>query len=460
MPLSAHSADSPRRFRSAVSHWAAGVDRPAWRRFFLALFALTFALFLALYATALRQSGQYMLAATVAALSLFLAALVATRIVPRLARRTVLRHWLAKVEYEFTREGAVYLAMVTVIAIAALNTGNNLLYIILSCLLAGILASGVLSGIVLQGFELKIGLPDPVFAEQPVTARLGLTNLKPLAPTFSVTVSGGSPSRRKRARQKEPSRAVIFTQAVYIPYIPHRASTAQNVQLTFPARGRYLQESLRVSTRFPFGLLRKTRSIPCRQEVLVLPNVQPTKKFPEVLPPIGNEMDSYLKGRSHDLYAIRNYQESDSARHVDWKATARVQRLKVREFTREDERRLELVFDRRIPDNQPQTIARFEKAVTLCACLAWYFYETGTTMQFTTDGFETPMSPAAQILYPILEKLALIEPVVTAGRLLNHFAAGSSARAQGFQIVLTHQPPESIPASQRQLSSFVFMDSL
>jgi uncharacterized protein (DUF58 family) len=340
-----------------------------------------------------------------------------------------------------------------------LNTGNNLLFIILSCLLAGILASGVLSGIVLQRLELELGLPDHVFAEQAVVASLGLINLKPFFPTFSVTISGDAASRRRRKRHAAPAKSVILTQAVYIPYIPRGASASQDVKLAFPTRGRYLQESLRISTRFPFGLLCKTRNIPWGQEVLVLPNVRPTGKFFEVLPVIENEIDSYLKGRSHDLYAIRDYQESDSARHVDWKATARVRQLKVREFTREDERRFDLVFDPRIPDDLPQTLERFEKAVTLCACFAWYFYETGATMRFVTEGFETPSSPASEILFPILEKLALIEPTITDGRLLNHFFADSSA-AQGFRIVLTLQPRESIPTSQWRSSSFIFMDSL
>ena len=389
-----------------------------------------------------------------------LAALVAIRVVPSLARRTTLRYWMAKVEYEFTREGAVYLAMIVVIGVAALNTGNNLLFIILSCLLAGILASGVLSGIVLQGLELKLALPDHVFAEQAVVARLGLFNLKPFFPTFSVTISGNAPPRRRRRRQASPPKSAILTQAVYVPYIPRRGSASQDVKLTFPTRGRYSQESFRISTRFPFGLLCKTQSVPCGQEVLVLPNIRPTGKFFEVLPRIGHEIDSCLKGRSHDLYAIRDYQQSDSARDVDWKASARVRQLKVREFTREDERRLRLVFDPRIPDANPETLERFEKAVTLCACLAWYFYETGATMRFVTDGFETPSSPAREILFPVLEKLALIEPTVTDGRSLNHIFAESSAPAQGFQIVLTHQPRESVPTGQWRSSYFIFMDSL
>ena len=445
--------------RPAPRRWLAGVDRKAWRRFSLALLGLTLALFLALYATALSQSAQYKMAAAIAAFSLLLTALVAVRIIPALARRTALQYWMAKVDYEFTREGAIYLAMIAVIAVAALNTGNNLLFIILSCLLAGILASGVLSRIVLQGLELDLTLPEHIFAGQSISARLRLNNRKKFLPTFSVTISGRAKFRRRRRRQQSTTTPAILNQDVYVPYIPHSSSTGRDVTLTFPKRGSYSQDSLRVSTRFPFGFLRKTRSVPYNREIVVLPSVKPTHKFFEVLPLLGSEMDSYQKGLSHDLYAIRDYQQSDSARHVDWKASARARRLKVREFTREEECRLRLVFDRRVPDTSPETLEQFEQAVALCACLAWYFYETGTTIRFVTDRFETPMAPAGQVLYPILEKLALIEPTLDGSSPLESLLADSSPHSQGFQVVLTHQPRETIPANWRREAYFVFMDS-
>jgi uncharacterized protein (DUF58 family) len=436
--------------RSAARGWLAGIDHAAWRRFFLALFALILALFLALYATGLSQSGHYKPAAVVAAVSLLLTLLVAVRTVPGLARRTALDYWMAKVEYEFTREGLVFLAMIAVITVAALNTGNNLLFIILSCLLAAVLASGILSRIVLRGLEIDLALPDHIFAEQPILARLRLENRKPFLPTFSVTISGRAVTRRRRKRPivSAPS---ILNHDVYIPYIPRRSSASQEVMLAFPKRGSYLQASLRISTRFPFGFLRKTQTLPCAREVLVLPSVQPARKALEVMPRLGNELDSYLKGRSHDLYAIRDYQQNDSARHVDWKATARVRQLKVREFTREDECRLRVVFDSRIADAEPETLERFEKAVNFCAYLAWHFYEMGATLSFATADYETPMAPASQVLYTVLEKLALIEPTVTESYPPDPLFEDHSLQTQYFQIIVTDQPRESVPPG--------FMDS-
>ena len=434
------------------------IDRPAWRRFFVALFGLGMAFFLALYSSALHEAGHVEAAAAVAALSLVLTGVVAVKVVPYLAQRTALERWMMKIEYEFTREGAVYFMIIMIIAVAGLNTGNNLLYIILASLLAGILVSGILSAIVLSQLELDFVLPEHVFAERPLISRLTVQNLKWIFPSFSITLSARVPGKGKRTRSPLVALRHILDAPVYVPYIPHRSSVTQHVELTFPRRGRYTQEGFRVSTKFPFGLLRKAHEVASKQEILVLPNVEPTEEFYEILPLIGGEMESFYRGRGHDLYAIRDYQETDSARHVDWKATAKAQQLKVREFTREDERRLVLVFDTSLPTGGEKALAQFEKGVNFCACLAWHFYEIDAHLQFLTDGFETTMAPCEEIIYPTLEALALIEPVLDASAPSVLSAVAAAPRT--YNIIITAQPHGSIPTSLWGSSYLVFMDSL
>ncbi len=443
-------------------HRAVHFDRPAWRRFFLALFGLSLAFFLALYSAALNFSGRHRWGAACAALSLVLTGIVAVKVVPYLARRSALERWMVKIEYEFTREGAVYLMVIAVIIVAALNTGNNLLFIILASLLAGILASGILSHIMISQLELDFALPDHLFAGQPMISRLTVRNLKWFFPSFSITVSASEPGKSKRKKAPAPASRAILEHPVYVPYVPRRAAVAQHVDLTFPRRGRYTQEGFRVGTKFPFGFLRKTRDVPARHEILVLPSVEPTEEFFEILPFLSGEVESFYKGRGHDLYSIRDYQESDSARHVDWKASAKAQALKVREFTREDERRVTLVFDARLPRADEKTLAQFEKAVGFCACLAWHFYEIDAQMQYLSEGFESAMAPAQEVVYPILEALALAEPQTGAAAhpgargLLSRLSASPS----GFNIILTAQPRGSVPTWLWGSSYFVFMDSL
>jgi len=449
-----------RHFWSAARYQMARVDRPAWRRFFLALFGLGMAFFLAVYSTALREAGSITASVTAASLALLLAAVVAIKVVPYLAQRTALERWMIKVEYQFTREGVVYFLIIMVIAVAGLNTGNNLLFIILANLLSGILLSGILSAIVLSQIELDFVLPEHVFAERPMISRLTVQNLKWIFPSFSLTLSARDPRKGKRKRAALPAPRQILDAPVYVPYIPHRSAVTQHVELTFPRRGRHTQEGFRVSTKFPFGLLLKAHEVASKQEILVLPNVQPTEEFYEILPLIGGEIESFFKGRGHDLYAIRDYTESDSARHVDWKATAKAQRLKVREYTREDERRLVLVFDASLPGADEHALAQFEKGVNFCACLAWHFYEIDAQMQFIADGFQTPMAPAGEIIYPVLESLALVEPKTDSASSMEDLQARIASAARGFHIVITNRAQGSIPTNLWGNSYLVFMDSL
>ena len=125
----------------------------------------------------------------------------------------------------------------------------------------------------------------------------------------------------------------------------------------FPRRGVYRQDSLGLQTGFPFGFLEKTRRVDSPLQVLVYPSVDPAEDFHEVLPRMTGELESFLRGRGNDLYSIRDYQTTDTARHVDWKASAKAGVLQVREFAREDERQVLLVFDPVFSQAWPEAIS-------------------------------------------------------------------------------------------------------
>ena len=450
------------------------IDRAAWRRFVLGLFGLSLALFAALNATSLRQEGLMRLAWWMSVFALVLTGIVAVKIVPPMARRTIFSRWSLKVNYRLTREGIAYLVLVGVIVLAALNTGNNLLFMILASLLAGIILSGVISRLVLTGLELSFVLPEHIFASVPFVSRVSVKNCKRFLPSFSVKLSSrpeNKKEKKKKAQAGGASKAQgngprrILDRTIYLPYVPRMARVGQELELSFPRRGRYTQDGFQVSTRFPFGFLEKSTRIPLAQEILVYPNVQPTEEFFDVLPLISGERESQQKGRGHDLYAIRDYTESDSARHVDWKASAKLDRLQVREFTREDERRVVLAFDNRLPQSGPPEIEvgeekreKFEKAVSFCACLAWHFFECNAQMQAVMSDWTSEMGPAGEVVYPILEKLAVVEPAEEKGG--EDFLTRLAGEADEFKIIFTAQPQGSVPTALWNSSYLIFLDSL
>jgi len=441
---------------SSVAQFWAKADRPGVRAFFLSMAALGAALVLALYSGAAAELGRVRLASISALAALAVAGWVAITLVPVLARRTPLR-WLGyKMEYKITHEGWYYMGGILLIALAALNTGNNLLFLILASLIAAILMSGILSSITLSGVAMRLELPEHIFAGQPVRARIELENEKVTLPSFSLRVEGAPTKGAPAALLETP---------VYFPYLPKRSHVSQGVPITFARRGAYRQDAFRIVTRFPFGFLQKSRRVELRTEALVYPSVEPTGEFLEILPGLQGVLESLAKGRGQDLYALRDYVPTDSARHVHWKASARQGSLMVREFTRDDDCRVLLVLDPHtsIPASAEASIqraaaGRFERAIELCAGIAWHFFERNAFLQFRTAGLETRLLPADENIFAVLRHLALAQalPADPQHTLLGDLAASPEL----FKIIVTSQPRGSIPVNIWHSSYVIFLDDL
>lgn len=441
---------------SAVTRWWQTRDRPGWRNFGIAMVVLSLAMVAALFSAAAAQTGRLYTAAAATAVALGLAGWVAVAIVPALARRTSLRWLVYQVDYRLTRVGAIYLGAVFILILAAVNTGNNLLFLILACSIAGILISGVLSRIALTGVGLRFDLPEHIFAEQPVLAEMELRNEKQTWPSFSLRVVGES----------KQDAAQILSRPVYFPYVPRQDAARQKVELRFPRRGVYRQDAFGIRTRFPFGFFEKTRKIESNTEIVVYPRVEPADQFYEVLPLLSGEMASFYRGRGHELHSLRDYQSTDTARNVDWKVTAKAGRLMVREFAREDERRVILVLDPFVGPARKELgqlaeaehAERFEQAVSLAASIAWHFHGINSVMQFRTDRFESPMAPAREIIYETLRELALIEANETAAG--GAFLDALAAEHEIFKIILTCRHQGTIPSALWSSSYFIFIDRI
>lgn len=402
-----------------------------WVRFLVAIFGLVLAFGAALFSTVSSESGSVWGTIVLASAALLLATLVGLTTVPYLARRVVATRLREAMDYDVTRAGMIYILITVVIGIAAINTGNNLLYVIVSALLAAIAVSGVASAIVLRSLSLQVLLPEHVFAARPMMARFLLRNRSSWMPSFSVRVVPAKrkpprkwrweaytfgwprgrkpdeqwlrlPDRRLR-RVSEPLEKPILEQTVYFPFLAPEQELRADLELTFPERGRYREKNFGLATRFPFAFLTKTRRVNLEREIVVYPVVDPADHFLEVLPMVTGEFEAFVRGRGYDLYRIREYMPEDSARHVDWKATARTGSLKVREFSREDERKLRIVFDNPAPGAvSPEA---YERAVRLAASLAWHFHHEDVEVSFVAPGLD----PTADV-FDFLRYLALVEP--------------------------------------------------
>jgi len=441
--------------RSTFAQMLAKADRPGVRAFFLSMAALSGALLLALYSSAAAELGQLVLASTSALAALAIAGWVAVTLVPALARRTPLR-WIGyRTEYKVSGEGWIYFGGLLLVALAALNTGNNLLFLILASLIALILMSGILSSISLSGIEMQLNLPEHIFAGQPVRAQVELENQKLTLPSFSLRVEA--------VQEKTSSGVTILEKPVYFPYVPRQDRVQQIVPMKFPRRGVYHQDAFRIVTRFPFGFLQKARRLDLRTEALVYPSVDPTAEYRDVLPVLQGALESVVKGRGQDLYGVRDYIHTDSARLVHWKATARSGSLMVREFTREEDSRVLLVLDPHAAETEKSAATaqsiineRFERAVALCANIAWHFYQANAMLQFRSVDFDTPLAPAERNIFRILRHLALVQPLPLDPE--QKLIAELASVPELFKIIVTSQPRGFFPHAVWSSSFIVFLD--
>jgi uncharacterized protein (DUF58 family) len=455
-----------------------GFDIPeVWMRFLLALLGLILAFAAALFSTVTRESGSLWGTVILASTALALAVIVGLATVPYLARRVAGGRVRDAFNYDVTGVGIIYVLTVLLIGVAALNTGNNLLYVIVAAMLAAILVSGVASAVVLRELELDIRLPEHVFAGAATLGKIVVRNRRKWLPSFSISVvplkqkasaqwqwvstTFGFPPGQPAAKQwvRLPDRQLrrvaasaaaplgIFNESAYFPYIPAEAQLSAELELCFPRRGRYQQNSFGLATRFPFAFLTKTRRVPLAREILVYPPVDTTDEFFEVLPLIAGEFESFARGRGDDLYLIREYMPEDSARHVDWKATAKSGSLKVREFSREDERKLRLVFDNPAPGTVSEQA--YENAVTAAASLGWHFAESNADLSFVAQGCRAEAG-----IHDFLGYLATVGPQVSASALDDLENSG------GYNVILTSRQQAAIPPHLWNCSYFIFIGAV
>jgi uncharacterized protein (DUF58 family) len=458
--------------RQKIVQLLEAVEGGAWLNFFFAVFGLALAFASALLSTASREAGDRLSTAIFASFALLLAGVVAITTVPRMARRVASQRVRESLHYEITREGVGYLALTLLIAIAALNTGNNLLFIVVATMLGAVLVSGVVSAVMIGGLEAGVHLPHHVFAGQSYSGAVLLHNRRRL-PVFSISVV---PPRQKSGRAvwkwqrtefvfpaarsgrkpllrwpdlfvtraaPPPAEPPVFEQSVYFPYLPGGYRQSAAVNLCFPRRGIYTQRGVGISTRFPFSFLTKSRAVTLNQEVLVYPCIEPTDALLQVLPLISGEMEAHVRGRGSDLYRIRDYEPEDTARHVDWKASAKSGELKVREYTREEEHSLCIIFDNPAPGVLDEE--HYEQAINTAASIAWHFFQKNADLSFAAPGLILGSD-----IYAFLEYLARAEPGVSDGFL------AMQTGASRYNIIVTACARGQIPTALWQSSWVIF----
>jgi hypothetical protein len=300
-----------------------------------------------------------------------------------------------RIRYKITRGGLLFTFAILVVGWGAAISGNNMLFLIVAAMMATLLVSGLFSRLCLAGLELDFQVPEHVPAGRSVPGKLFVRNQKWLLPSFSI-----------RADAIHDSGSPSLQSGLYFPLIAAGATAEETVEVCFPRRGTYRQNSFAFSTTFPFGFLEKSARVTLSREMIVYPSIDPQPGFENLLVGLAGEIETHYRGLGRDFYRIRPYEAFESARHVDWKASARTGTLQVREFARDQEQTVEIFLDRDVPQSMD---AWFEHAVNCCAFVAWRLSGLGAAIHFRSNGYFF-RQPEDGDIYTILKYLALVYP--------------------------------------------------
>jgi len=244
---------------------------------------------------------------------------------------------------------------------AAVNTGNNLLYLVFSLMVAVGVVSFLAAGRSLRRLQAALRLPEEAIAGRP----------------FLVGVEASAPAGGTPAPWSEAALVGLGEDGpvVQIPPLAPGARTVVCAQARARRRGVYGGFGLRLSSRYPFGLFRRSRRLRTADSVTVTPRRFAIREIGIDDPASQGEMRRARVGDGAELFNIRDYTSQDDARRIDWKASARLDRPMLKEFEKESERAMDLVLDERAAPGEEAR--RFERLVETAASILDHCEEKG-----------------------------------------------------------------------------------
>ncbi len=231
-----------------------------------------------------------------------------------------------------TKEGIIFILLSFIVGFSAINTNNNLLYLIFGIMISLVVVSGIISMINLSRIDIKVVTIPDIYALTPSSLVMRLKNEKTLVPSFSLTV------------QLEEAKSFLL-------FLPPDSERDINIKCFFKKRGWNHLPEMSLVTKFPFGFFKKWIKIDLDESrVLVYPKIN------EIVINEDTNTDHYTgdaslvkTGQSEELKSIRSYNPGDTKKSIDWKSTAKVNKLMVKEYSTTDSKNARIVFD---PDTE------------------------------------------------------------------------------------------------------------
>ena len=280
-----------------------------------------------------------------------------------------------------------------IVGVAATNTANNALYIVLAALLSILVVSGVVSHFNLKRLAFELVAPEEVFAKLPFYLRMSIENRSRILPRWLVVIA-----------------LTDHGQPLLIPYLPRAGTSRGYMEMILSQRGRHRFSWVHVGSIFPVGFFHKGLRYVTDVEVLVYPELFPAGTMPPVQSGEWGE-GMYLKaGWGYDLHSLRAFRPGDDPRGIHWKQTARTGNLIFTEREAEEGARLSIVFDNAVGELESDAeVQRFERLVSEAATAAVDYLGRGYSVELLTREVHLKCGSGPLHRRMVLEALALVE---------------------------------------------------
>lgn len=258
----------------------------------------------------------------------------------------------------FTRAGKFFMAMTLGVGLGALNTGNNLLFLLLGMMLSAIIASGVLSEAVIRKLHVRRRVPTRIFAKCPAPSSYMLHNKKGYL-SLNIEVCEQNPicTAGPLAGQAIGERDIPFWKfwvvdrfederyiaIARVPTIAAHTHLEVSSKHIFPARGTYNTQGLRIATRFPFGFFHKVSDVDANMEYIVVPEPIDAKDWTGDVSARFGDIAKQNAGMGPDYFGLRDWREGEDHRQIHWKSSARRGDFVVREFEDQEQRAVHII---------------------------------------------------------------------------------------------------------------------
>lgn len=339
--------------------------------------------------------------------------------------RNLFRRMSFRRSTRLTSEGSRFLLFTLAVGIAAINTGNNLFYLLLAMMLSLIVISGLLSELCLRRLAFRRHVPAYIFANEPVRVSVTISNQKSHLPSVSLRLFDVVNGRD-------------IDRGVHLPYLAPRTSNLAAYTIEASRRGRYCLQGIRAATPFPFGLFQKKASYPEKADIIVCPELTPLPSaILQTLTAIGRNQGLTRRGQGIGLYNLREYRPGDDSRAIHWMTTARTSKLMLKETEAEDQRAVTLILSTLAPAADDMA---FERAVSMTASLATFFHDRGYVLHAVIGNQDIPPAAGAEQYIRILHTLAFCARIDPGSSPSDHSELYMTAEQTDAGIVLAVLP--------------------